>query len=53
MNLTDVSKSGKPRTYGFPRGRGHGSGLGKTCGKGHKGQNSRSGVSRRRSDDEI
>ena len=47
MNLTDVSKSGKPRKYGFPRGRGHGSGLGKTCGKGHKGQNSRSGVSRR------
>ena len=26
-------------------GRGHGSGWGKTCGRGHKGQNSRSGVS--------
>ena len=26
-------------------GRGHGSGLGKTCGRGHKGQKSRSGVS--------
>ena len=26
-------------------GRGHGSGWGKTCGRGHKGQKSRSGVS--------
>lgn len=28
-------------------GRGHGSGMGKTCGKGHKGQKARSGYSKR------
>ncbi len=45
MNLKDVSDSAPYRKKKFPRGRGHGSGSGKTCGSGHKGQKSRAGVS--------
>ncbi len=47
MNLTDVKKSS---TFHTPRkrvGRGIGSGLGKTSGRGHKGSKARSGYSRR------
>jgi large subunit ribosomal protein L15 len=39
-NLAPVEGSRRPRKR---VGRGNGSGLGKTCGRGHKGQNSRSG----------
>lgn len=43
MNLSDIKPS--PGSKKSPRrvGRGVGSGLGKTCGKGHKGQKARSG----------
>ena len=47
MNLSDVhrgiAKHKKPKRVG----RGVGSGHGKTCGKGHKGQRSRAGASRK------
>ena len=47
MNLSEVlAKAGKRRAR-KRRGRGQGSGLGKTSGRGHKGQRSRSGFSRR------
>jgi len=42
MNLNELSPS-IGRKKKFRVGRGHASGNGKTCGKGHKGQNSRSG----------
>ena len=42
MNLHDLSPA-VSREKKFRVGRGHASGNGKTCGKGHKGQNSRSG----------
>ena len=42
MNLNELSPAVK-REKKFRVGRGHASGNGKTCGKGHKGQNSRSG----------
>jgi len=45
MNLGDVKKSGLPRKYKFPKGRGHSSGIGKTCGRGRKGQKARQGTS--------
>lgn len=45
MNLGDVKKSGLPRKYKFPVGRGHSSGIGKTCGRGRKGQKARQGTS--------
>jgi large subunit ribosomal protein L15 len=45
MNLTDAKKSGLPRKYKFIRGRGHSSGIGKTCGRGRKGQYARQGTS--------
>ena len=45
MNLGDVKKSGLPRKYKFPKGRGHSSGVGKTCGRGRKGQYARQGTS--------
>jgi large subunit ribosomal protein L15 len=45
MNLTDAKKSGLPRKYKFIRGRGHSSGVGKTCGRGRKGQYARQGTS--------
>lgn len=45
MNLTTARKSGLPRKYKFPKGRGHSSGIGKTCGRGRKGQYARQGTS--------
>ncbi|HZK26468.1 MAG TPA: 50S ribosomal protein L15 [Thermoclostridium sp.] len=42
MNLSDM-KSGAPKKLSKRKGRGPGSGNGKTAGRGHKGQNSRSG----------
>lgn len=43
MNLGDVKQSNLPRKHKFIRGRGHSSGVGKTCGRGRKGQYARSG----------
>ncbi|TCT14085.1 LSU ribosomal protein L15P [Natranaerovirga pectinivora] len=43
MNLTELKPAEGSRESNFRRGRGHGSGNGKTAGKGHKGQNARSG----------
>ena len=45
MNLSDVCRSGRPRRKRRRVGRGPGSGSGKTCGRGHKGQRSRAGYS--------
>jgi len=47
VNLTDIKKSQKRHTPRIRVGRGIGSGLGKTSGRGHKGSKSRSGYSRR------
>ena len=44
MNLSEVKAVFIPRKRSIRVGRGTGSGKGKTCGKGMKGQNSRSGV---------
>ncbi|MDR1700812.1 MAG: 50S ribosomal protein L15 [Lachnoclostridium sp.] len=47
MNLSDLKPaSGSKQSNMFRRGRGHGSGNGKTAGKGHKGQKARSGAPR-------
>jgi len=43
MNLADVRAAYIPRKKRKRVGRGAGSGVGKTCGRGHKGQQSRSG----------
>jgi len=43
MRLNDLFSYVGSRRLGKRRGRGIGSGLGKTCGRGHKGQKSRSG----------
>lgn len=43
MNLHELSPAIGSKTTRTRRGRGLGSGLGKTAGRGHKGQNSRSG----------
>lgn len=43
MNLSDLRPAEGSKTKAFRRGRGHGSGNGKTAGRGHKGQGSRSG----------
>ena len=44
MNLSELKPAdGSKHSDNFRRGRGHGSGNGKTAGKGHKGQNARSG----------
>ena len=43
MKLNNLSYTTGSRFDHFRKGRGLGSGNGKTCGKGHKGQNSRSG----------
>lgn len=43
MNLNSISPDPGSRTTKVRVGRGIGSGKGKTCGKGHKGQKSRSG----------
>ena len=47
MNLSTLSPAkGSKKSDNFRRGRGHGSGNGKTAGKGHKGQKARSGAPR-------
>ena len=43
MNLSQLKPNEGSKTSSFRVGRGHGSGNGKTAGKGHKGQNARSG----------
>ncbi|MEG1442409.1 MAG: 50S ribosomal protein L15 [Oscillospiraceae bacterium] len=43
MKLHELSPSEGSKKKSFRIGRGHGSGNGKTAGKGHKGQNARSG----------
>ena len=44
MDLSNLRPAdGSKQSDNFRRGRGHGSGNGKTAGKGHKGQNARSG----------
>ncbi len=47
MNLSNLKPAkGSKRSNNFRKGRGHGSGNGKTAGKGHKGQKARSGAPR-------
>ena len=47
MNLSNLQPAaGSTYNDNFRRGRGHGSGNGKTAGKGHKGQKARSGAPR-------
>ena len=47
MNLSELRPAdGAKHSNDFRRGRGHGSGNGKTAGKGHKGQKARSGAPR-------
>jgi large subunit ribosomal protein L15 len=47
MDLSNLSPAdGSKHNDNFRRGRGHGSGNGKTAGKGHKGQKARSGGTR-------
>ena len=47
MNLSNLQPAdGSKHNENFRRGRGHGSGNGKTAGKGHKGQKARSGATR-------
>ena len=47
MDLSNLSPAeGSKTSNNFRRGRGHGSGNGKTAGKGHKGQKARSGAPR-------
>ncbi len=47
MNLSELRPTdGSKHSNNFRRGRGHGSGNGKTAGKGHKGQKARSGAPR-------
>lgn len=47
MNLSELKPAkGSKHSNAFRRGRGHGSGNGKTAGKGHKGQKARSGAPR-------
>ncbi|MBR4874454.1 MAG: 50S ribosomal protein L15 [Clostridia bacterium] len=43
MNLNELSPAAGSKRKAFRVGRGHGSGNGKTSGRGHKGQNARSG----------
>ena len=45
MKLNELKPPKNSRHSKKRVGRGHGSGLGKTCGRGHKGQKSRSGAS--------
>jgi len=45
MNLTEVINASYPKKQRKRLGRGTGSGLGKTAGRGHKGQGSRAGFS--------
>ena len=47
IELSNISpEDGSKHSDNFRRGRGHGSGNGKTAGKGHKGQKARSGAPR-------
>ena len=47
MELSNLQPAkGSKHSNNFRRGRGHGSGNGKTAGKGHKGQKARSGATR-------
>ena len=47
MDLSNLQTAvGSKHSDNFRRGRGHGSGNGKTAGKGHKGQKARSGATR-------
>ena len=47
MDLSNLRPAdGSKQSYNFRKGRGHGSGNGKTAGKGHKGQKARSGGTR-------
>ena len=47
MDLSNIRPAeGSVKSDNFRRGRGHGSGNGKTAGKGHKGQKARSGAPR-------
>ena len=47
MDLSNLQPAeGSRHSDNFRRGRGHGSGNGKTAGKGHKGQKARSGAPR-------
>ena len=47
MNLSELKPAaGSTHSANFRVGRGHGSGNGKTAGKGHKGQKARSGAPR-------
>ncbi len=47
MNLSELKPAaGSKQKHNFRKGRGHGSGNGKTAGKGHKGQKARSGSPR-------
>ena len=47
MELANLKPAdGAKQSKNFRRGRGHGSGNGKTAGKGHKGQKARSGAPR-------
>ncbi len=47
MNLSTLQPAdGSKQSDNFRKGRGHGSGNGKTAGKGHKGQKARSGATR-------
>ena len=47
MDLSNLRPAdGAKQSDNFRRGRGHGSGNGKTAGKGHKGQKARSGATR-------
>lgn len=43
MNLSELKPAEGSKGKVFRKGRGHGSGNGKTAGRGHKGQNARSG----------
>ena len=46
MDLSNLKPANGSKHDNFRRGRGHGSGNGKTAGKGHKGQKARSGAPR-------
>lgn len=43
MKLSELQPAVGSKTKAYRKGRGHGSGNGKTAGKGHKGQNARAG----------
>jgi large subunit ribosomal protein L15 len=47
MDLKSVTEKGVKHAHKFRVGRGIGSGIGKTCGRGHKGWGARSGAYRR------